>query len=221
MDANQLAEALARAVEAAKPAAEYCFLANQDRWWTVCMTKGEWSGWMQAIFSIVAIGTAFLVAFIAHYLETQRVRERELVLADHVALRVRHSVGLLLQSTNPTLDLLRNACETPLTAEEVDWFVAHLKSFMIDDEKLVALLPAGKGISHSLNQAYSIFAECSRLLDMTKGADTAGRSLSAFWQQTLTSMASAFAALEHANTGLNDYLHSRGFSTAPFDKRAP
>lgn len=55
MDANQLAEAIARAVELAKPATEYCFLASRDYWWTVCMTKGEWSGWMQAIGAVVAI----------------------------------------------------------------------------------------------------------------------------------------------------------------------
>lgn len=58
MDANQLTEALARAVEAAKPAAEYCFLAKQDHWWTVCMTKAEWSGWMQAIGAVVALAIA-------------------------------------------------------------------------------------------------------------------------------------------------------------------
>lgn len=58
MDANQLAEALSRAVELAKPAAEYCFLAKQDRWWTVCMTKAEWSGWMQAFGSVFALAVA-------------------------------------------------------------------------------------------------------------------------------------------------------------------
>jgi len=56
MDANQLAEALARAVEIARPAQEYCIAATSDHWWTVCMTKAEWSGWMQALFSVVAIG---------------------------------------------------------------------------------------------------------------------------------------------------------------------
>ena len=42
---------------------DYCFLWA-DRWpwpdlfWWLCMTKGEWSGWMQAIGALVAIGIA-------------------------------------------------------------------------------------------------------------------------------------------------------------------
>jgi hypothetical protein len=53
MDADQLAEGIARAVEAAKPAQEYCFLWIDH--WSMCMTKAEWSGWMQAIGSVVAL----------------------------------------------------------------------------------------------------------------------------------------------------------------------
>lgn len=56
MDANQLAEAIARAVELAKPAQEYCFLWID--WWPMCMTKAEWSGWMQAIGSALALAIA-------------------------------------------------------------------------------------------------------------------------------------------------------------------
>lgn len=53
MDADQLAVSIARAVEAAKTAQEYCFLGIDH--WSMCMTKGEWSGWMQAIGSLVAL----------------------------------------------------------------------------------------------------------------------------------------------------------------------
>lgn len=35
---------------------EYCVLGID--WWPLCMTKAEWSGWMQAIFSVLAIGFA-------------------------------------------------------------------------------------------------------------------------------------------------------------------
>ncbi|QOF80314.1 hypothetical protein [Variovorax sp. 38R] len=38
------------------PAPEYCFLWID--WWPLCMTKAEWSGWMQAIFSVAAIAAA-------------------------------------------------------------------------------------------------------------------------------------------------------------------
>lgn len=62
MDANQLAEALARAVEISKPAQEYC-LFKVDHWAT-CMTKAEWSGWVQAAGSVIAIlASAFLLRY--------------------------------------------------------------------------------------------------------------------------------------------------------------
>lgn len=60
MEPNQLIEALARAVESAKPAQEYCFLWID--WWATCMTKAEWSGWMQALGSVFAIGFSGAIA---------------------------------------------------------------------------------------------------------------------------------------------------------------
>jgi hypothetical protein len=35
------------------PTPEYCLLGID--WWPLCMTKAEWSGWMQAVFSVAAI----------------------------------------------------------------------------------------------------------------------------------------------------------------------
>lgn len=35
------------------PTSEYCLLWID--WWPLCMTKGEWSGWMQAVGSVLAI----------------------------------------------------------------------------------------------------------------------------------------------------------------------
>ena len=42
------------------PVQEYCFLWID--WWPMCMTKAEWSGWMQAIGSVLAIFGAFIIA---------------------------------------------------------------------------------------------------------------------------------------------------------------
>lgn len=53
MNADQVIEGIGNAVAAAKPAQEYCFLGCQH--WSMCMTKAEWSGWVQAIGSIAAI----------------------------------------------------------------------------------------------------------------------------------------------------------------------
>jgi hypothetical protein len=70
MDTNQLMEGIGAAVAATKPAQEYCFLWID--WWPMCMTKSEWSGWMQAVFSVLAILAAVLVAS----------RQRRLALVD-------------------------------------------------------------------------------------------------------------------------------------------
>ena len=60
MDVNQLIKGIGEAAAAAKPPQEYCFLWID--WWPMCMTKSEWSGWMQAVFSVLAILAAVLVA---------------------------------------------------------------------------------------------------------------------------------------------------------------
>lgn len=41
------------------PAPEYCVLWIQ--WWPLCMTKAEWSGWVQAIGSIAALVAGVLI----------------------------------------------------------------------------------------------------------------------------------------------------------------
>lgn len=66
MDTNQLSAALAsalvRVVESAKPAQEYCFLWID--WWPLCMTKAEWSGWMQAVGAALALAIAIGLPFL-------------------------------------------------------------------------------------------------------------------------------------------------------------
>lgn len=54
MDANQLITAVGEAVAAAKPAQEICLRWVPNDWWS-CMTKGEWSGWMQAVGSLIGL----------------------------------------------------------------------------------------------------------------------------------------------------------------------
>jgi hypothetical protein len=60
MEAIEIYNGMARAVEAAKPAQEYCLLWIPH--WSACMTKAEWSGWMQAIGSVLAIYVAVRIA---------------------------------------------------------------------------------------------------------------------------------------------------------------
>ena len=68
-------------------------------WWATCMTKGEWSGWMQAIFSVLAILGAITIAWWQHHKAARHIRLRDLavgsVAADTVTLNVAVAVGLL------------------------------------------------------------------------------------------------------------------------------
>lgn len=61
MDADHLVKALARAVKVAEPAPEFCLKVLKQEWWT-CMTKAEWSGWVQAVGSIAALYIALRIA---------------------------------------------------------------------------------------------------------------------------------------------------------------
>jgi hypothetical protein len=38
---------------------EFCLLGIN--WWPLCMAKGEWASWVQAVFSVVAIGAAIWI----------------------------------------------------------------------------------------------------------------------------------------------------------------
>lgn len=71
---------------------EYCLLAID--WWPLCMTKGEWSGWMQAIGTVLAILAAVGVAYVQHRqnLAQQRITaavERGRALAGPLAMAER------------------------------------------------------------------------------------------------------------------------------------
>lgn len=72
MNADQLIEELGAAAAAAKPAQEYCFLWID--WWPMCMTKAEWSGWIQAVFSVVAILASSLLAIYLFHREKSHQR---------------------------------------------------------------------------------------------------------------------------------------------------
>jgi len=61
METLEIYSGIANAIEMTKPAQEYC-LKFVSQTWRTCMTKAEWSGWMQAIFSVIAIIAVFIVA---------------------------------------------------------------------------------------------------------------------------------------------------------------
>lgn len=79
MDSNQLIKALGDAAAAGNPAQEYCFLWID--WWATCMTKAEWSGWMQAAGAMLALTIAIGVP----WWDQRRQRSERLKKAAHDA----------------------------------------------------------------------------------------------------------------------------------------
>ena len=112
MNADQVIEGIGKVVAAAKPAQEYCLLWS-DYWWWMCMTKAEWSGWAQAIGSIVAL----LMAAALPYIQGNYRRARTYVAANnallqlvaiYAAIQMKVQAGAdarqVLNAANPNLD---------------------------------------------------------------------------------------------------------------------
>lgn len=56
-------------------AQEYCLVGIQH--WSMCMTKGEWSGWVQAFGAVTAIFFAYILANWQHKKQTYEARRLE------------------------------------------------------------------------------------------------------------------------------------------------
>lgn len=107
------------------PTPEYCLLWID--WWPFCMSKAEWSGWVQAIGSIGAIVFAgwvarrqvhatVVAAKIAKF-ESAMVMEATIgALANHVLGEV-HTLALMFESVNFARDFGRNHSAESLFAE--------------------------------------------------------------------------------------------------------
>lgn len=112
MDANQLAEGIARAIKATEPAQEYCLLWFWTDWWPLCMTKAEWSGWMQAIGSVVALLIAIWIPWRERKVKKIEDQKQAAYVAD---LAVRFHSELL----NTNEEYLRVAlAHIPLSSDE-------------------------------------------------------------------------------------------------------
>lgn len=75
MNTIQVIEGGSQTVAAGATASEYCFLWID--WWPMCMTKGEWSGWMQAGGAVLAIAATWYITSA----QQRAQRDRELRLA--------------------------------------------------------------------------------------------------------------------------------------------
>lgn len=153
METNQLIEALARAVELAKPAQEYCFLWID--WWATCMTKAEWSGWMQAIGAALAL----VVAIALPYIQARHAHIKNYRMAKNCLM---HQVGALMaietfaQSRGDGLSALRNARET------IDTVVQSFDEVK-PSELPKGSLPSWLGARSSASQLKAVIAKVDEL----------------------------------------------------------
>lgn len=83
MNADQVIESIGNVVAAAKPAQEYCLFYWDV--WPMCMTKAEWSGWMQAIGVLATIGSLAFSIFSEKKKYREEVNKRKL--ADSVSIK--------------------------------------------------------------------------------------------------------------------------------------
>lgn len=75
MKTNPVIEGIGQAGSAATTYPEYCLLGID--WWPMCMTKGEWSGWMQAGGAVLAIAATWYITSA----QQRAQRDKELRLA--------------------------------------------------------------------------------------------------------------------------------------------
>lgn len=103
------------------PTPEYClFWAT---WWLLCMTKGEWSGWVQAVGSVVAImagaGAVWWQVHTQHRLQAaERTAEavRLLKIVGQFAFEVRAKLRLMEEDDLPQLRRDWTSIEGPVAA---------------------------------------------------------------------------------------------------------
>lgn len=80
MNADQVIEGIGKAVAAVNPAQEYCFL--WINWWPMCMTKGEWSGWAQAVAVIATLLIPAFLRCISRWKNIKTIRRLSLQIYD-------------------------------------------------------------------------------------------------------------------------------------------
>lgn len=163
-------------------APEYCFLWID--WWPLCMTKAEWSGWVQAIGAVIAIlAGAYAVWYQVRRarvatLEFQRaddVRKLKLIAVANLgciqALKVARLQVADIQLFTRTFEGFQAQCdvlaEVPLL-EIPDVWVAMIKSRAVQErerlsEKIAAAHSANARID-AIELSLREFIECERVV---------------------------------------------------------
>ena len=136
MNADQLIENLGKAAAAAQPTDEYCFMWID--WWVTCLTKAEWSGWMQFFGSILALIVAIFVPWWQSKTAAKKQAKEQLDLAD-ITL---HFYWEVLETNDSLLDVaLRFAKkgENVWLNSDVMPAILSLKSVNFEDVKQISV----------------------------------------------------------------------------------
>lgn len=144
MDTNQLINGIGAAVAAAKPAQEYCFLWSE--WWPMCMTKSEWSSWVQAFAVIFALALPWIL--------NKRSRIRSLKSALLFVDQFRKSLGNLIWSVHhfEKDGLFQSYTEIILSVE-------NIKEIKLRPEFLTSLSKFDSDLTHKLLLAVDELSE--------------------------------------------------------------
>jgi hypothetical protein len=214
MDANQLIKALSDAAGAAKPPQEYCLLGLD--WWATCMTKAEWSGWMQAIFSVIAIWAGFRVARRNFFRQVVLEESKAEALADVSAMQAYWALPPFVATRASTLkvvaSLFHGASED--RKERFLYLAGHFRTPLMDTRHLELLLPAA-GVTHHAVQALANMKWFVILLERWAGMDFTSEEAEAVRVQADRMATRIFDGLEDANRAIRTYLIGRGYSIQP------
>lgn len=135
MNTDQIIEGLSKAAAAAQPAQEYCLLGFWGvTWWPVCMTKAEWSGWMQAFGAVLALGIAIWVSGSHERLEKRDALVKARVFAKQLVLCLQ---GLSYRNDRRTYDVFLMSIAT---LEELKSFSLSIRSERMPESAMLAFV---------------------------------------------------------------------------------
>ncbi|WP_156179791.1 hypothetical protein [Delftia lacustris] len=181
MDANEIYNGIAKAVEAAQPAQEYC-LKYFDQTWRTCMTKAEWSGWAQAVFSVFAIFIAAIVPYVENLISRSNKEKEAIVDAQECYRLYRDHFGALDFSLHMAIGAVE-MCSDYL----------HLK---------LSLDGFREYISKSEGPSKMELLKLERLGDVVEDGGTVGSDFSSNYKKVMNAINSLFSYMDKVEGGI-------------------
>lgn len=160
MNADQVIEGVGKAVVAAMPGDEYCFLWVD--WWATCMNKSEWSGWIQAYAVVIALALPYFSAKINRWNSLKLALEFAGPLrrsVDNIEWHVRHlEKSNEFQFKSDVINIIETIRPIKLRAE----FLTSLAKF---DSKIVHRLLVAVDDIEEVKAQIKIYAQSDLITD--------------------------------------------------------